>query len=200
MPTPTIKKHLSQDSVLKALIKKIPLSSLGEEKDVYLALTRSIVSQQLSVKAADTIYQRFLALFPGKYPSPRTLLKKSEEELRRVGLSRSKAQYVQNVATFALAEKWKTKDWDTLNDEEVMEYLCQIKGVGPWTAKMILLFSLQRPDVFPIKDLVIYQSMIQLYELNPKSKRLDKNLQQIAEKWQPYRSYACRYLWAWRDQ
>jgi len=200
MPTTAIKKHLSKDPVLKPLINTLELSSLSEKVDVYLALTRSIVSQQLSTKAADTIYGRFLGLFPRKYPSPRTLLKKDETELRSVGLSRAKANYIQNVATFALAEKWTRKDWSQMEDEEVMQYLCQIKGVGPWTAQMILMFSLQRADVFPIKDLVIYQSIVELYALNPKHKTIEKRINAIAAQWQPYRSYACRYLWAWRDQ
>ncbi len=200
MPTVTIKKHLNKDSVLKPLIKKLELEPLSDKADVYLALTRSIVSQQLSVKAADTIYGRFLKLFPRKYPSPRTLLKKDETELRSVGLSRAKASYIQNVATFAIAEKWTKKDWSEMEDEEVMKYLCQIKGVGPWTAQMILMFTLHRADIFPIKDLVIYQSIIELYDLNPKHKTIEKRINTIAAQWQPYRSYACRYLWAWRDQ
>ncbi len=200
MLTTAIKKHLKKDPVLKPLIETLELEPLSGKVDVYLALTRSIVSQQLSVKAAETIYGRFLDLFPRKYPSPRTLLKKDETELRSVGLSRAKASYIKNVATFALAEKWTKKDWSQMEEEEVMKYLCQIKGVGPWTAQMILLFSLQRADVFPIKDLVIYQSIVELYDLNPKHKTLDQRINAIAAQWQPYRSYACRYLWAWRDQ
>lgn len=200
MITTKIKKHLSEDLVLKPLVKSLKLDPLNAERDVYLSLTRSIVSQQLSVKAADTIYGRFEGLFPKRYPHPKQLLKKTEEELRGVGLSRAKAGYVQNVATFALAEKWTKKDWSSLEDGEVMKYLCQIKGVGPWTAQMILLFCLNRPDVFPIKDLVIYQVMIELYGLNPKNKTIDKQLDKIANQWSPYRSYACRYLWQYRDQ
>lgn len=199
MLTTKIKRQLNLDPVLRPLIKKIKLTALSDKKDVFASLIRSIISQQLSVKAAETIYGRFMKLFSRKGPTPKTLLKKTVEELRVVGLSKQKANYVLNVAQTALNDKWQKKDWDSMSDEEVSQYLCEIKGVGPWTAQMILLFCLHRPDVFPIKDLVVYQVIVELYGLNPKHKTLMKQIEKISEEWRPYRSYASRYFWAFRD-
>ncbi len=193
-------RQLRRDPVLRPLLRRLELPPLREKSNVYVDLIRSIVSQQLSVKAADTIYGRFLGLFPRSYPTPSRVINFSVEELRSVGLSRQKSNYVANVARFAIKEKLRTKDWSSYSDADIMDYLGQIKGVGPWTVQMILMFSLGRPDVFPVKDLIIAQSMVKLYGVEETGKALVPRLETIAEQWRPYRSVACRYLWQWNDQ
>jgi DNA-3-methyladenine glycosylase II len=192
-----IKQHLNRDKRLAELIKTIELPQSNPDGDVYFALTRSIVSQQLSTKAAATIYGRFLDLFDNRYPDIETVLNFSIEELRAVGLSRQKASYIQNVATFF--QRKAAVDWSKLSDDEIIDQLTEIKGVGKWTVEMILMFTLERLDVLPLGDLAIRNRMIQLYEVTITGRALKPELTEIAESWRPYRSVACRYLWAWGD-
>jgi DNA-3-methyladenine glycosylase II len=166
--------------------------------DVYKDLLRAIISQQLSLKAAATIYGRFLNLFENQNPLPESISNLSIEALRSVGLSKQKAEYVQNVASYFRQEQ--IKPWQELSDEEVLQELTSIKGVGKWTAEMILIFSLDRKDIFPIDDLGIRQMMIKLYEVETSSpKETAQKLTAIAEKWRPYRSIACFFLWQFKD-
>lgn len=196
-----INEYLSQDKKLATLIHTLELPVLVSDGDVYAALTRSIVSQQLSTKAAATIYGRFLNLFEDDYPTQTAVLDFSIEDLRAVGLSRQKASYIQNVATFFQEnEKESPTDWSTMSDTAIIEYLTQIKGVGQWTVEMILMFTLNRLDVLPLDDLAIRTRMIKLYDVQETGRQLKPALTKIAESWQPYRSIACRYLWLWADK
>jgi DNA-3-methyladenine glycosylase II len=163
-------------------------------------LIRSIISQQLSVKAASTIYGRFLDLFENNYPHPEGVIQMEPETMRGVGLSRQKSSYIKNVASFFTEEKIIKKDWSTESDHDVIKTLTQIKGVGNWTVEMILMFTLDRPDVFPVDDLGIQQAMIALYDIEAEKKELKNRLIEISEQWRPYRTLACRYLWEWKDQ
>ena len=172
------------------------VSSRKPSNDVYGYLIRAIIYQQLSGKAADTIYGRFLHLFRGaKIPSPRTLAKADVERLRTAGLSKQKANYVTNVAQFFTKKENKNCDWQTMTDEEIIEKLTTIKGVGTWTAQMVLMSCLARPDVLPTEDLTIRQRMVELYNIKEGGKAVKQRMIEIAEKWRPYRSYACLYLW-----
>jgi DNA-3-methyladenine glycosylase II len=193
-------RHLQQDQVLKPLVDQLAYPQNLGEGDVYFALVRSIVSQQLSVKAAATIFERFLNLFEDGYPHIDQTLSFSIESLRQVGLSRQKASYIQNVADFFQEHQIHQTNWEQHSDDEVIQLLTQIKGVGTWTVQMIQMFSLNRPDVFPIGDLGIRQAMIQLYEVETSGKQLHKDLTEIAENWRPYRSIACKYLWNYKDK
>ena len=176
--------------------------------DVYLALLESIVSQQISVKAADAIFGRFRLLFPDSYPDANALLLKTTDELRSAGLSFQKIKYLQSVAEFSLVKSDATpalsrKHLDAMTDEAIVQYLLPIKGVGRWTVEMLLMFVLDRPDVFPIDDLVIRQRMILAYPdrtAGLTGKALYKVLHQIADAWRPYRTTASRYLWRWKPQ
>lgn len=176
--------------------------------DVYLALLESIVSQQISVKAADAIFARFRALFPDNYPQADALLLKTTDELRSAGLSFQKIKYLQSVAQFSLDKSGATPaldraHLDTMTDEEIVQYLVPIKGVGRWTVEMLLMFVLDRPDVFPIDDLVIRQRMMRAYPTQTEGltgRTLYNVLYQIAEPWRPYRTTASRYLWRWKGE
>ena len=196
------KRHLAKDPQLKKLMTSVELPQDTSEasQDLYAGLIRSIVFQQLSGKAASTIHQRFLNLFKAQYPNPKKLRSLDIDTLRAAGLSRQKAGYVQNVAEFFQKNRLIKKDWSQLSDDEIIEQLIQIKGVGKWTVQMILMFNLKRPDVFPIDDLVIRQSIIHLYQVKETGKFLKPRLLEIAENWRPYRSTASRYLWRWKDQ
>lgn len=193
-------EHLCKDALLKRAItsvKKLPIPrSTG---DLYYDLVRTIAYQQLSGKAAGTIFGRFLDLFEDAYPHAQIVIDLAIEDMRAVGLSRQKANYIQNIATFFQEEKCFEKEWNAYTDEALIEYLTQIKGVGKWTVQMILMFTLERPDVFPIDDLGVRQAMIRLYEVTETAKAQRQKLTTIAENWRPYRTLACRYLWCWKD-
>ena len=194
-----IKQHLSKDPILQPLIKNIILKERTAQKTVYEALIRSIVFQQLSGKAAGTIHQRFLALFDNNFPAPQQIQILTPETLRTAGLSRQKAGYVKNVADFFIDNQLIEKDWSTESDEAIIQQLTQIKGVGQWTVEMILMFTLKRMDVLPLDDLVIKNSMVEMYQVTEKGRALKKKLLEIAESWRPYRTAASLYLWQWQD-
>ena len=191
--------HLSKDEKLKKLIKQHGAFKLNKQKSLYLYLCYSIVSQQLSTKVAKVIRQRFLDLYEGE-PTPQQIVDTAFEKLRAVGMSNAKANYVQNVARFELEKGMDHKKLSKLNNEEVIAYLTQIKGVGRWTTEMLLMFALCREDVFAIDDLGLQQAIISLYGLKHRKKKImrDKILK-ISEQWAPYRTYACIYLWRWKD-
>ena len=199
-----ITTHLCKDTVMAKVIAEANTQVYikSPERNVFSALLESIVSQQLSVKAADTIYARFISLFPEKLPTPSLILALEESTFRGVGLSLQKAKYVKNVASFAIENSLETNDLEALSDEELISLLTQIKGVGRWTVEMILMFTLQRHDIFPIDDLGIYQSMVEAYQIDvtQNKKEIRTQLTTIAENWRPYRTWACRFLWRWRDR
>lgn len=193
-----IQKHLSQDPVFAPLVAQLAIPERPDfGGDVYYGLLRSIAYQQLSGKAAGTIFGRFLALFPDEYPEAERLLQFSETELRSVGLSRSKANYIQNVALHFQEQGLQRIDWSSRSDEEILRELTTIKGVGHWTVEMVLMFILKRPDVLPLDDLVVRGQMVALYALEElRGKALKSALLEVAQPWRPYRTYASRYLWA----
>ena len=187
-------KHLKQaDEKMGQLIAEFEKPEFKKHSNYFEALIRAIVYQQLSGKAAATIYKRFKNLFTkNKYPSPSMVMERSHEELRSVGLSNLKASYIHNIAN-AFYTGTVPKDIDIIGDNEVIECLTTIKGVGPWTAEMFLMFTLNRPDIFPVTDLGIqkgFQLFFQLDELPSSDHMIEK-----AEHWSPYRTLASWYLW-----
>jgi DNA-3-methyladenine glycosylase II len=192
-------KHLSRDKRLKPLIKQHGVFSLKKQKNLCLYLCYSIMSQQLSTKVARVIKQRFLDLYNGE-PSPEQIINTPFEKLRGIGLSNAKVNYVQNVARFEMEQGMSYKKLSKMNNEEVIVYLTQIKGVGRWTTEMLLMFAMGREDVFAPDDLGLQQAVTKLYDLkNRKKKTLQTAIHKIAEQWSPYRTYACMYLWRWKD-
>lgn len=192
--------HLNKDKKLKKVIALQEPYVLVSRKNVYLHLCSSIMSQQLSTKVAAVIYNRFLNLYKNKKPTLQQIIDTPVETLRSIGLSNAKAQYVQNVCRFFLDEKITDAKLYKMSNEELIKYLSQIKGVGQWTVEMILMFTLGREDVFALDDLGIQQSIAKLYQLDATDKKLLKEkILQLSAKWSPYRTYACRYLWGWKD-
>src|SRR5215510_3509229 len=191
--------HLSKDEKLKRLIKDHGIFTLNKQKKLWLYLCFSIMSQQLSTKLARVIRQRFLDLYNGE-PTPQQVVDTPFEKLRAIGLSNAKVNYVQNVARFEIEKGMDHKRLSKLSNEEVIEYLTEIKGVGRWTVEMLLMFALGREDVFAIDDLGVQNAMIGLYKLKREDKKKFKeDLLRISGKWSPYRTYACLHLWRWKD-
>jgi len=193
-------QHLSKDKLLAKIIdKKNPLS-LSTKKNIYLSLCFSIMSQQLSTKVAAIIHERFLALYKNKKPSLQQITSTPFSVLKSIGLSDSKTNYLLNVCDYFIANKLTDSKLHKMSDENITEMLTQIKGVGRWTSEMVLMFSMGREDVFAVDDLGIQQQMCKLYNIDMASKKEMKlKMQQVAENWKPYRTYACRYLWDWKD-
>jgi DNA-3-methyladenine glycosylase II len=192
-------EHLSRDKRLKKAMDQVGPLELKGRKDLWLSLCGSIMSQQLSTKVAAVIYGRFMDLYGGK-PEPQLVLDTPTETLRAIGLSNAKVAYIHNVSRFALERGLGQKQLAKLSNEEVIEYLTEIKGVGRWTVEMLLMFSMKREDVFAVDDLGIQQGMIKLYKLEKEPKKqLKEDMLKISRKWAPYRTYACLYLWRWKD-
>lgn len=164
----------------------------GDGKDYFSALTREIIGQQLSGKAADAILQRFKTLFKDGLVDAKALLKISDQKLRDVGMSWAKAKYVKNIAEAYLTNTHQFDKLHELSDEEVIEQLIKIKGVGNWTSEMFLIFTLGREDVFSHGDLGLKKGFIKLYQIaNPTKDQVEK----VTSKWKPYRSYGSITLW-----
>ncbi len=193
-------EHLSKDKKLKAIIELQQPYVLQKKKQVWLHLCASIMSQQLSTKVADVIYNRFLNLFPKKKPTLQMVIDLPFETLRGIGLSNAKTNYVKNVCEFFLKENITDAMLHKMENEDAIKYLTQIKGVGQWTVEMILMFTLGREDVLALGDLGIQQGMIKLYKIKAESKKeLREKMLKRSKNWSPYRTYACRYLWGWKD-
>jgi len=191
--------HLAKDQQLKKLIEAHGMLQLKKQKNLYLYLCYSIMSQQLSTKVADVIRRRFINVYGGE-PTARQIVETPFEKLRAIGLSNAKVNYVQNVARFELDKGMSHQKLSRMTNEEVLEYLTQIKGVGRWTTEMLLMFALCREDVFALDDLGLQQAVIKLYDLKHRKKKIMLNrILKISEQWSPYRTYASMYLWRWKD-
>jgi DNA-3-methyladenine glycosylase II len=193
-------EHLSRDKKLKKLVGTGKSYQLKKRKNICTYLCASIMSQQLSTKVADVIYNRFLALYGKKEPTPQQIVDTPFETLRGIGLSNAKVGYVKNVAEFEIKFGMDHRKLHKMENEEVIIYLTQIKGVGRWTVEMLLMFALGREDIFAIDDLGIQNAMIKLYKLNREDKKkFREDMLRISKKWSPYRTYACKHLWNWKD-
>ncbi len=192
--------HLAKDKKLhKIILLQEPLN-LFKRNNVHLHLCNSIMSQQLSTKVADVFQQRFLALYKGKTPTTKQIVSTNFETLRGIGLSNAKANYVQNVCQFFINENLTDARLHKMSNEELVKYLTQIKGVGKWTVEMLLMFTFGREDVFAIDDLGIQQAMCALYKIDATNKKaMQEKMLSLSKKWSPYRTYACMYLWSWKD-
>jgi DNA-3-methyladenine glycosylase II len=191
------RRHLMRrDEVLAAAIRQIGPCGLADRQHRHhlSALARALISQQLSAKAAATIFSRFTALFPDQMvTSVDAIAALDDQTLRGVGLSGQKVAYLRDLCARVAARDLRLDELDALDDEEVIERLTAVKGFGRWTAEMFLIFRLQRPDVLPVGDLGIGTAVQRLYRLR---KRPDpERLRKIGEAWRPYRSVACWYLW-----
>jgi DNA-3-methyladenine glycosylase II len=187
---------MRRDPVLGAAIKRIGACGMADRqrKDHLTALTGAIVSQQLSTKAAATIFGRFAALFPdSQIPHAAAVHVVSDADLRSVGFSSQKIGYLRDLCERIIDGRLILDELDVLEDELVIERLTAVKGFGRWTAEMFLMFRLHRPDVLPVGDLGIVNAIHRLYKL--RSRPNPKRILELGEAWRPYRSVACWYLW-----
>ena len=181
-----------RDPILKKLYQQHGLHKFADRNEHLMEeLVEAIINQQLSGKAADTIYKRFLALFKTKkFPAPEQILKVNVEKLRSAGMSYSKANYIKNIARAFQNGELNIQKIKKMKDDEVITELTKIKGVGKWTAEMILIFTLTREDVFSLGDAGLKRAIKNLYGLTD-----EKEILKLSETWKPHRSYACWYLW-----
>ena len=198
-------KHLKRrDPILGSAIKKIGHEKFAAGADYFKlpkrpnhfrSLVVAIINQQLSGKAAYTIQKRFEALFPGKkFPTPKDVLKIAPAKMRKVGLSRMKVSFIKDLAKKVLDGTVNFRKMPAWTDEEVIEHLTSVKGIGRWTAEMFLMFSLGRDDVFSYGDLGLRNAMQRLYKM--KSHPTPTQAEKISAAWKPYRTIASRILWA----
>jgi DNA-3-methyladenine glycosylase II len=193
--------HLSKDQKLAKVLSMQDPIKLRTRKNICLRLCASIMSQQLSTKVAAVIFKRFLELYDNMEPTPQQIVDTPFDKLRAIGLSNAKTLYVLNVAHFAIEHKLDDKQFKKKQNEEVVELLTQIKGVGKWTVEMLLMFTLGRADVFAVDDYGIQSAMKILYKLDDSNKKDFKEaMLRISKKWSPYRTYACMHLWQWKDE
>jgi DNA-3-methyladenine glycosylase II len=187
-----LKRH---DKKLAPVIERAGLCTIRPHKDYYRELVDSIISQQLSVKAAAAIEGRFTAMWDGKYPTPEQILTKDVEQLRAIGFSRAKAAYVHDIARHIISGELKLDHLDELSNDEVAAELTAVKGIGEWTAHMFLMFCMGRSDIFPVGDLGIKNGMRALYGFKDVPSVEQMREKSVKSSWHPYESIASWYIW-----
>lgn len=188
----TALEHLRKDPILKKIIDTYPIPNFERNDDLLLDILETIINQQLSSKAADTIFGKFRKLFVKKKIDAKNVLAISDEKLRKCGISFAKIHYIKGIAQATLDEQIDLKKLHDLPDDEVIKELTKLKGIGKWSAEMMLIFSLNRPDVFSCGDLGLCTAVSRLYNIDRKDL---KTIERISLRWKPYRSFASWYLW-----
>jgi DNA-3-methyladenine glycosylase II len=182
---------LKKDSLLGPIVEKYHDGFLEGQGDLFSTLARSIVGQQISVLAADSIWARLVDLV-GEM-KPENILKFTPEQLAKCGITGPKSRYIHGIAQDS--ERFIDQDYENMSDKDVKKHFISFKGIGPWTAEMLMIFALMRPDIFSIGDLGLVKA-IQILQPNAESK---ESIEKIAEQWAPYRTAACWYLWRMLD-
>jgi DNA-3-methyladenine glycosylase II len=190
------------DKKIYKIIKKLNFNKwkkvIKKDKDYFSGLTRSIISQQLSDKASSTIISRFEKLFPNEKINPKHVLKLSDKKLRSVGMSFAKASFIKDLSHKYLNKEVDFKNIKKMSDEKVAEQLLQVKGIGPWTVEMFLMFSLFRPNIFSHSDAGLKRAIKNLYGFKKEPSK--SQVEKIVFKWHPYKTYGCFALWEILDQ
>jgi 3-methyladenine DNA glycosylase/8-oxoguanine DNA glycosylase len=188
-------RHLRRaDPVMRSIVKSVGPVGLkpGSRGDNFTTIARAIVGQQLSAKAAETIWQRLIALHPnGKRLRPEEIVEATEQAMRGAGLSNAKMVYLKDLASRVASGELRLDRLSRMDDDRIIEKLTAVKGIGRWTAEMFLIFKLGRPDVWPVDDLGIRNAVKRSYGLDPTKDNMDR----VAEPWRPWRSVASWYLW-----
>jgi DNA-3-methyladenine glycosylase II len=187
--------HLRRtDPVMARLIEHVGPYRPPKRPDRFQALVRAIVFQQLAGRAAQAIYDRFVAIFEGpRFPTPAQVLGAPIPKMRKAGLSRAKTLYIRDLAAHVAKDSINFRRFRWMNDEEIIEHLTMVKGIGRWTAEMFLMFNLWRPDVLPVGDLGVRNAAMKAYAM--RTHPTAKQLRALGERWRPYRSVATWYLW-----
>ena len=180
--------------MLARIISEVGPLTFTLRRERFPALARTIIFQQLAGAAANAIYNRFVAMYPDvKFPSAEQVLATSDADLRKVGLSSRKALYIKDLAAHVADGEINFKQFARMSDEEIVEHLTRVKGIGRWTAEIFLMFNLGRPDVMPADDLGIQAAVHRHYKMRQRPNR--KKLLKLADRWRPYRSAAAWYMW-----
>ncbi len=188
-------KHLQSDHALNLLIQKYGTIDYPPSQDIFASLASSIIGQQLSNKAADTIWNRFVTLFPDKKVTPHALKDLDSEQIRSVGTSWAKVAALKDLSEKTLNNTIQLNKLSEMTDDEIINHLIQVKGIGKWTAQMRLMFSLARPNILPLDDIGIQNAFVKNFKLKKTDPKLKQKMQKIAKSWEPYRTVACWYLW-----
>lgn len=196
--TPNIVKKAGEhfkktDPLLGAIVDQVELPAWGKRGNYFVSLAESIVSQQLSVKVADTIWRRFVLLFPDARVDAEYVLDIPDQKIRDAGISWQKISYIKDLAKKTNESAILFEQFETMTEEEIITELVKVKGIGRWTAEMFLMFTMGKPDIFSYGDLGLRRAMQKLYKLRKEPS--EKRAAEIARKWSPYRTVACRYLW-----
>ncbi len=186
-------KFLKKDPKLAKIIKQVGDFNVKITKNRYQSLVEAIIAQQLSGSAAESILKKFKKLFKSKFPKPFEVIKTPNSKIRSVGLSKMKIMYIKDLSKKIQSKQLNMRKISTKSDEYVVEHLTDVKGIGRWTAEMFLIFSLGRLDVLPVGDLGLKKGIQLMYSL--KELPNEKEIEQIAESWKPYRTVATWYLW-----
>ncbi len=185
--------HLSKDLVLRRIIDGKVIFKWGDGENLFEAIVENIIGQQLSSGPVEIITGRFSKLFRTRsFPKPEEVLKVPDEKMRACGMSWAKAKYIKNLSQAVVSGTLDLEEVKILPDEETIVELTKVKGIGRWTAEMILIFDLRRPDVFSLGDLGLRTAVSKLYGVNRDNL---KKIEKISLRWKPYRSLACRLLW-----
>jgi len=184
------------DPIMAHAIEQVGSCTLTPNPNIFETLVDAIVSQQISVKAADAIVARLRVAAPGGLITPETLGQLEHDALRAVGLSTPKARYIRDLTERVLSGQLRLEDLPELDDEQVITNLVAVKGIGRWTAEMILIFSFGRPDILPVDDLGFVEGVREAYGLPARPTR--KEMQERGEAWRPYRTFATWYMWGMR--
>ncbi len=186
--------YLSEkDPILAKIIILVPPFEQYKSRNYFEALVESIVSQQLSIKAADTIWMRFIHLLPGEEVTAERVWELEDQKIRDAGISWSKITYIKDLAQKTMESGILFEQFEIMSDEEIIQELIKVKGIGRWTAEMFLMFAMNRPDVFSYGDLGLRRALQKWYDLDHEPTQ--EEAEKIAEKWKPYRTLASRYLW-----
>ena len=182
---------MKKDRVMRRLVPKFIGASIETRGEPFVTLARSVVGQQISVKAAQSVWDRFSALM--KTVNPRAVSKLTVEDMRAAGLSGRKVEYIKDLADYFQTGKVSVKQWDAMEDEAIIAELIAIRGIGRWTAEMFLMFYLRRPDVLPLDDVGLLNGISKLYFSDEPVSRSE--VRDLARAWEPYRSVATWYIW-----
>jgi len=182
---------MKKDRVMRRLVPKFIGASIETRGEPFVTLARSVVGQQISVKAAQSVWDRFSALM--RTVNPRAVSKLTVEDMRAAGLSGRKVEYIKDLADYFQTGKVSVKQWDAMEDEAIIAELIAIRGIGRWTAEMFLMFYLRRPDVLPLDDVGLLNGISKLYFSDEPVSRSE--VRDLARAWEPYRSVATWYIW-----
>jgi len=193
-----VEELIKCDEQFRPVIEKFGGIELEKRDDPYVSLVRAIIYQQLSGKAAGTIYSRFLNFYSNQHPKTNELISTPHEDLRSVGLSNRKAEYIKSIAVFFEQTAYTNSDFEKMSEDEIRSHLIKIRGVGHWTIDMFLMFTLNRLDIFPVLDLGVQKGFAKMFNL--KNLPTENSMLKEAEKWKPYRSIAAHYFWRIADE